>query len=393
MPAMSRKPRPPLFPREPVELVAYLALLLTVGAVQFSIFAAQLSLTILFLAWAVLLWTGRKRAEAPWIFWPLAAYAALSLVSAALSRDPRTSLISSKQLLLLLLVPAVYTLAPGRRASRVLNVAITVGAISAIIGVIQYGVFEYDTLGKRPLGFLGHYMTYSGLLMLMICATVARVLFEQRDRIWPALVLPAMVAAVALTLTRSAWVGTATGVAVLLLLKDFRLVALLPVVAAVAFVVAPTGVADRVNSMFTLQDETNRDRVAMLKAGVAIIRHHPLVGVGPSMVQSEYPLYRVPEAVKPVQPHLHNVPVQIAAERGLPALAVWMWFIVTVVVELARRLRSADRPFLAAAGLGAVAAMLAAGLFEHNFGDSEFLMLFLAMITLPVAAGRADVQA
>ena len=390
---MSTKPRPPLLPREPVELVAYLALLLSVGAVQFSIFAAQLALTIMLLAWGVLLWTGRKRADAPPIFWPLAAYAALSLVSAALSHDPRTSLISSKQLLLLLLVPAVYTLAPGRRASRVLNVAITVGAISAIIGVVQYGVLEYDTLGKRPLGFLGHYMTYSGLLMLVICATVARLLFERRDRIWPALVLPAMAAAVALTLTRSAWVGTCAGVAVLLLLKDLRLVAVLPVVAAVTFVLAPAGVADRVYSMFNLQDETNRDRVAMLKAGVGIIRHHPLVGVGPSMVQQEYPLYRAPDAVKPIQPHLHNVPVQIAAERGLPALAVWIWFVVTVVVQLARRLGSAERPFLTAAGLGAVAAMFAAGLFEHNFGDSEFLMLFLAMITLPFAAEREDVQA
>ena len=30
--------------------------------------------------------------------------------------------------------------------------------------------------------------------------------------------------------------------------------------------------------------------------------------------------------------------------------------------------------------------MLAAGLFEYNFGDSEFLMLFLVLITLPFAA-------
>jgi len=41
---------------------------------------------------------------------------------------------------------------------------------------------------------------------------------------------------------------------------------------------------------------------------------------------------------------------------------------------------------LAAAGLGAMAAMLAAGMFEHNFGDSEFLMLLLLLITLPFAA-------
>ena len=32
--------------------------------------------------------------------------------------------------------------------------------------------------------------------------------------------------------------------------------------------------------------------------------------------------------------------------------------------------------------------MLAAGLFEYNFGDSEFLMLFLVLITLPYAVDR-----
>ena len=37
-----------------------------------------------------------------------------------------------------------------------------------------------------------------------------------------------------------------------------------------------------------------------------------------------------------------------------------------------------------------MAGMLAAGLFEYNFGDSEFLMLFLVLITLPFAAARQD---
>jgi len=34
--------------------------------------------------------------------------------------------------------------------------------------------------------------------------------------------------------------------------------------------------------------------------------------------------------------------------------------------------------------------MLAAGFFEYNFGDSEFLMLFLVLITIPFAALRPD---
>ncbi len=46
---------------------------------------------------------------------------------------------------------------------------------------------------------------------------------------------------------------------------------------------------------------------------------------------------------------------------------------------------------VAAAALAAIAAMLAAGLFEYNFGDSEFLMLLLVLITLPFAAARSPV--
>jgi len=372
-------------------LVAYLALLVCAATLQFSLFAAEaVALPVMLAAWAFLLWTGKSRAEAPAIFWPLVVYGALTLISAAFSRDPRTSLTDCKQLVLYLMIPAVYALARERRATLVMHVIISAGAISAIVGVVQYGVFAYDTLGKRPLGFLGHWMTYSGLLMLVITATTSRLLFERRDRIWPALVLPALVAAVAVTLTRSAWVGSLAGVGVLLLLKDLRLFAVLPILLALIVVIAPASVTGRVYSIFNLQDATNRDRVAMLKAGAAIVRQHPLVGVGPNMIEVVYPIYRTPDAVKPIQPHLHNVPMQIAAERGLPALAAWGWFIVTVVVELARKMKTARRPFLVAAALGAVAAMLTAGLFENNFGDSEFLMLFLVMITLPFAADRGE---
>jgi O-antigen ligase len=92
--------------------------------------------------------------------------------------------------------------------------------------------------------------------------------------------------------------------------------------------------------------------------------------------------------VKPTNPHLHNVPMQIAAERGLLALAAWIWFVVTALASLLKLLRRSRHKSLAAAALGAMAAMLAAGLTEYNFGDSEFLMLLLVIITLPFAANR-----
>jgi O-antigen ligase len=91
-----------------------------------------------------------------------------------------------------------------------------------------------------------------------------------------------------------------------------------------------------------------------------------------------------------VNPHLHNVPMQIAAERGIPALGVWIWFVVGLGVALLRIFRRSSERVLSATGIAALIAMLAAGLFEYNFGDSEFLMLFLVLITLPFAALRGD---
>src|SRR5436190_1592731 len=252
--------------------------------------------------------------------------------------------------------------------------------------IVQYGVLRYDNLHERVQGTLGHYMTYSGVLMLVIGVALARVLFGERDRTWAALVMPALTVAVAVSLSRNAWVGACAAAALLLALKDFRLLAILPILAAMFFAVAPGVITSRFMSIFNLQDPTNRDRMAMLREGRHMIGAHPLTGVGPNMVIKVYPEYRDPEAVEALNPHLHNVPLQIAAERGLPALAAWGWFIVSLTVALGKRFRAGRYRFVTAAALAAVVAMLSAGLFEYNFGDSEFLMLFLILSTLPFAA-------
>ena len=359
-----------------------------VGALQVSIAAAGVLLTATLLGWVALLVRDRTWPAAPSFFLPLAVFAGATLVSAALSIDPRASLIDTKQLLLFLIVPAVYHVARGPRASLVVDVIVTVGALSAAFGIIQYGVLHFDNLGQRPKGALGHYMTYSGVLMLVLCAAVARLVFGARDRLWSGLVLPALVVALSLTFTRSAWVGACAAVSLLFMLKDFRLTAFIPVVIALLFAFAPDAVTDRMMSVFDLRDPSNRDRLAMMRTGAAIVNDFPLTGVGPNMVPRVYPLYRDSDAVEAVNPHLHNVPLQIAAERGVPALVVWAWFIVTLAVALFRGFQADRERMLGAAALAALAGMLAAGLFEYNFGDSEFLMMFLVMVTLPFAARR-----
>ncbi|MBZ5559546.1 MAG: O-antigen ligase family protein [Acidobacteriia bacterium] len=371
-----------------LETIAAVALIAIAGAVQFSIAAAQILLTMTIACWLGLLVVRRERFEAPSFFWPLAIYAAATLVSAAFSFDPRTSLIDCKQLVLFLLVPLTYRLVTAERASTLMTVVLSCAAISAVVGVVQYGILHYDVLQQRPQGTLGHYMTYSGMLMIVIGVAVARVLFGKGGRTWAALVIPALAVAVALTLTRGAWVGVCVAAALLFALKDFRLFAILPVVAAIFFAVAPGLVMQRFNSIFDKKDPSTMDRVAMLHVGERMVQAHPLTGVGANMVQRLYAEYRGPDAVNKVNPHLHNNVLQIAAERGLPAVAIWIWFIVALARDLWKRFRSGEHTFLAAAGLATVAALLTGGLFEYNFGDSEILMLFLIVSTLPAAVSR-----
>jgi O-antigen ligase len=374
--------------RPALERAAWLALLAFAAALQLSIFAAQILLTVTAGLWIALVIRNHERIEFPRMFWPLAAYAGVTLVSAVFSIDPDTSLVDCKQLLLFAIVPIVYRLLPGRRTMQLVDVIITVGAIEATYGIVQYGILDFDHLGRRVQGAMGHYMTYSGLVMLVACTAMARIMFRSRDRMWASLVMPALLVALALTMSRNAWVGACVGIGLLFLLRDFRLIGLLPVVAAVFIAFAPAQITARLYSTFSLSDPSNRDRLAMVRSGLRIIQDDPLTGVGPNMVIQVYPHYRDPDAENQPNPHLHNVPLQIAAERGIPALIVWLWFIVSLTRDVIRKRRTTAFQSIPTAALACIAAMLAAGMFEYNFGDSEFLMLFLVLVTLPYAAER-----
>src|SRR5438552_268566 len=194
------------------------------------------------------------------------------------------------------MVPLVYRFATGQRALTMITVILSFAAASATIGIVQYSILHFDNLGRRPQGTLGHYMTYSGLLMLVLGVALARLLFGRRERMWAAAVMPALAVAIVVTFTRSATVGACAAAALLFSLKDFRLLAALPIVAAAFFAIAPATLTARFMT-FNLTDPTTRDRLAMLREGEHMIRTHPLVGVGPNMVQPLYAEYRDPDAL------------------------------------------------------------------------------------------------
>jgi putative inorganic carbon (hco3(-)) transporter len=392
-----------------LERAAYVALLAFAAAPQVSIAASGILLGLSSILWLAVVVVNGERVEVPRMFWPLSAYAVATLVAAWFSVDPATSFADCKQLLLFAIVPIAYRLFRGERSLTVIDVVITVGALNAVYGIVQYGILDFDNVARRVQGNLGHYMTYSGVIMLVACIAVARVMFRRRDRVWAALVLPAVLVALVLTLSRNAWAGACAGIGTLFLLRNlrsvFRMAALLPVALGLIIAFAPAAISDRLSSALSLKEtfgdsvtststlQSNRDRIAMIKSGFRIVKDNPLTGVGPDMIIQVYPGYREPTAVSQRNSHLHNVPLQIAAERGLPALAIWCWFVGTLLADFLRLRKTSALPSLATAGIACVVAMIAAGMFEYNFGDSEFLMLFLVLVTLPYAAERIPAAA
>jgi O-antigen ligase len=375
--------------------IGFVLITLSLGIVQLNLIAAQ---SVFFLAaaivWVIVVAQDGGKIDAPPFFLPLLVYAGLTLLSAAVSGHAAEGLWDSRQLLMFLMVPIVARFAQGDRATKTMDVIIAIGAAGAVVGIFQFAILHKGDLDNRLKGLLGHWMTFSGVLMLTTCAAVARITFTRMRSPWPLIAVPALLVALIVTNTRNAWIGTFLAVCTLLGIKNWKLVIVAPVLAALAFLVAPGMVKARAASLLNPSDPASRDRIVMWKIGADMVRDHPMFGLGPHRLQEAYPDYRqkYPEAVNPTNPHLHNVPIQIAAERGLPALAAWLWFIVVAARDLWRQVRARVAPAVAGAGLAALVAMLAAGMFEYNFGDSEFLMLFLGLLTLPYAAARGAVS-
>ena len=120
---------------------------------------------------------------------------------------------------------------------------------------------------------------------------------------------------------------------------------------------------------------------------------HLLVGVGMDSLKRRWREWGMFDQGRQPWGHLHSTPLQIAFERGLPALLVWAaWLFVygRMLWRLARGELEGDWVVrgLALGALGGLVGFLAAGLVHYNFGDSEVVMVFYLVMGLALAAER-----
>src|SRR5262245_45482862 len=114
-----------------VERLTVALLLCFVASLQISIAAANILLALMLVCWVGTIAQERTFPSVPPFFLPIAVYAGATLLVSIFSIDPRESFTDDKQLVLFLIVPAVYHIARGERAATVVDVIVSVGALSA----------------------------------------------------------------------------------------------------------------------------------------------------------------------------------------------------------------------------------------------------------------------
>jgi hypothetical protein len=94
--------------------------------------------------------------------------------------------------------------------------------------------------------------------------------------------------------------------------------------------------------------------------------------------------------------HLHSTPLQLAFDRGLPMLALWLWLMIAFWLATARKERGfADLSDTNSYGillgtLGALTGFLISSLVNYNYGDAEVAMMFWFLMGTAVSTDYTD---
>jgi putative inorganic carbon (HCO3(-)) transporter len=345
----------------------------------------------------------RVKPRWPPIWLPILLFFLGTVISWLASGDLRGGLPQIKKFYVYAMVFVVVSTFRNAAQIRWLAVAWAAAATaSAGLGLYQFYDKYEDALEKhqkfydayvadRITGFLDHWMTFSGEMMMALLI-IGSVVFFCRDRRWVLWLLSAG-ATIGLALvaaeTRSMWVGAACGGIYLLWFWRRWTVIALPAVAAILMLVNPFGIGDRERSLFEPHgdEDSNRHRDVVHRIGWNIMKAHPWLGVGPEQVGKVYKNYIPPDVKKlptGYYQHLHNVYIHYAAERGVPTMLMLVWMLLRALYDFVRTLRrmpaEAESRWVLHAGVAVIIAIMVAAWEEVNLGTSVVLAMFLAVV-------------
>ncbi len=362
---------------------------------------------VLLLAWQLYEGDPRVRELGP-VTWPLAAYVAWTGVSLAWSKDVPAGAIEYLAFYVpfTLLALAIARLPWSRTGLRVVYAELTLMAVAfAVIGVYQYETREIFQNPKviisnayapffRVNSVFWDPSVYGRFLVLAMTPSIVLIALGRSLR-WS--VAAALVVAVT-------WIGllisfSQSSFAALLVVVigaafvAWRWRALVAVVLAVAVLAGISFAQPQIRR--SLQHHTTSGlnsatsgRASLVANGIRIAAHHPVLGVGVGGFKRAYAERVGLRGKNPKTAASHDTPVTVAAETGLPGLALFAAVLVAVFLAAFRR---RGRSLAIVSGLG-LAAVLVHSLFYNAFFEDPMMwgLLGLAALAAPARAPVAE---
>jgi len=255
----------------------------------------------------------------------------------------------------------------------------------------------------RASGWTRHYETFAEVLQMIGLLSLGLALAHLRNHgvnRYFKLALPAtllIIVGIVLTAMRTVMIAFVAS-AFLIAWRSARGAVRVAIMFALFFVLAFSAVViwqTRAPGALLLGDASSSLRSQVARVGISRILIHPVFGHGMDAMHEHWNEWGFPGSD---MLHLHSTPIQLAFDRGLPMLALWLWMMIAFWKHIERvERRAADMGDTNSNGillgiLGALTAFLLSSLVNYNYGDSEVVMLFWFMMGTAVTISRVPFQ-
>lgn len=252
----------------------------------------------------------------------------------------------------------------------------------------------------RASGWTKHYEYFAEILQILSQLSLGLALANFKNhganrRFKMALIATGVLAfGIAFTSMRTVLVAFAIGGCVVVWRSARGAAARFLVTAAIAFIVSFGVVViwqTRATRALSLQDDSASLRVRVARAGLARVLVHPVFGHGMDAVKQHWSEWGFPG---PLMVHLHSTPLQLAFDRGLPALIFWLWIMfafwrIVTKGELATRdSGDTNRHGVLLGATGALAGFFVSSLVNYNFGAGVVALVFWWLMGIGVVLAR-----
>ncbi len=258
----------------------------------------------------------------------------------------------------------------------------------------------------RATGFYNHWVTYSEVLQLIASLALGVFLaLKQKRNLTGALLVVAVIGlvfALGMTVTRASWIGFAVSVVAMLLLSSSRRTILIVGACAIPLVLASVVLLQQKRSIgfFDKKDQSTSWREMVWRESFHLLissPRHLVVGVGLDSIKGHWREWGMFDNGRQPIGHTHSNLLQIALERGLPALIVWLILIGIYIRMLWRITRRAGVDDLARGialgALGGALGFFTSGLVHYNWGDSEVVTVVYFIMGLCLVVERTNQRA